>query len=192
MNTSVGKIFTPVNATTREHMNSRISKLWSRRSSVRPGQETAEVPLFMSQTRDMEVPIETTLSPRTYRSHASTRSVIETASNQQRVRPFTMPSSSVYSQSPRPELSDDDTTQNDFSASSSGFDKDLESNFEKHDFHADKKTHGKRRHRRVSRATLRQIQFKARLSLAFGITLLAALIVCELNFPDLPNASNQP
>lgn len=178
----------------RSSMHSTLSHLWHSRypapvaGSTVERSDACEVPIYLSETCENIARESAGRSPR------STRSIIETASNfVSRIRPLTLRTSSVYSASSgsRHPTHVKEATKEDCHGSQL-FDHDLESA----DTHVAHTTGGtkseehvlssKRPRPRRNGPSLRvKIESKRKLSMAFGVTILAALVICRLNTSQL-------
>jgi len=166
-----------------------MSRLFSREAElslpVRESHRTSgafEVPIFMSPSSD-ELDVQHT-QPRSFsspRSRSSTHSIIDAAVPSNHVRPLTFPASSVYSESPGQEHA-------------ARFEQDQDGHTPgspAHDLEEGRSTvscptsetqmvteRRRRRRKRVHESMRSRVETKKRLSLAFGITTLAAIVTC--------------
>lgn len=184
----------------RSSVHSTVSHLWHSRyplpggGAASRGSHSYEVPIYLSETCE-KVDHETV-----GRSPRSTRSIIETATNfVSRIRPLTLRGSSVYSSSPilRRQTHVRDATEENCPGSQNrdldhSHDHDLDPDLDLENAGSHTLTTSSRttpdgqvvpakkpRPRRAVSSLRIKIDTKRRLSVAFGLTMFAALVTCE-------------
>lgn len=175
--------------TVRASIGSRVSRLFSRRNdSSLPVHEShrtsaaCEVPIFMSPSFDrLDIQHVQPPSPEAARSLSPTHPIMDVEAPSHCVGPYSLPASSVYSESPGQQYA-------------ARFEEDIRGHVPMsppHDLEEGQSTvsyttsetrlvaeQRRKRRRRVHESIRSRIEAKKRLSLAFGITVLAAIITC--------------